>query len=255
MGFVGPEMVLNDSFHKFVVENRNFQNNIITAVVDEAHNISEWGTDDFRPEFSRISALLARLPQGLPILAASATVSPEVIVDIKNKLGMGGHCDHIAVSNEKLNVSLSVRMLQHPPDSYADLLALFPKNPISPDDFEQTLIYVNSRQEAERIQDFLRAHAPEQIPGVRFEFYHRYIADDRKATIEKGLASGFLRGVPATDALGMVWFFLILTVYQVTDLEGTGHGLSVHQAYLLLDATTDIQFSYSKDWTLCSCVH
>ncbi|KAE9393458.1 hypothetical protein BT96DRAFT_1023009 [Gymnopus androsaceus JB14] len=203
VGFVGPEMALNNRFHELVLENRKFQASIISAVIDESHNISEWGTDDFRPDFGRISALLGRLPLGLPILAASATVAPEVITHIQDKLGIGGRCEHIAVSNEKPNVSLAVRIMQHPPDSYADLLTLFPKNPTSADDFAQTLIYVNSRQEAEHIQDFLREHAPEHINGARFEFYHRYIADDRKTYVEDAIASGFLRAVSATDALGM----------------------------------------------------
>lgn len=203
-------MALNNRFHELVLENPKFQSSIISAVVNESHNISKWGTDDFRPDFGRISALLGRLPLGLPILAASATVAPDVITHIEDKLGIGGRCEHIAVSNEKPNVSLAVRIMQHPPDSYADLLTLFPKNPTCAEDFEQTLIYVNSRQEAERIQDFLREHAPEHIDGTRFEFYHRYIADDRKTYVEDAISSGFLCAVPATDALGMVRLIVTL---------------------------------------------
>ncbi|KAF9062956.1 hypothetical protein BDP27DRAFT_1427346 [Rhodocollybia butyracea] len=205
IGFVGPEMLLEKNFHEHVLENPKFQRNIIAAVVDEVHNISEWGTDDFHPKFRQISALLGQLPQGLPVLAASATVAPEVILDIEDKLGMSAAhgCEHISVSNAKGNVSLSVCLLQHPPDSYADLLSLFPKNPAGPDDFQQTLIYVNSCMEAERIQDFLREHAPEEISATRFEFYHRFVGDKRKENIEEAIQSGFLRAVPATDALGM----------------------------------------------------
>ncbi|KAE9390677.1 hypothetical protein BT96DRAFT_1002050 [Gymnopus androsaceus JB14] len=144
VGFVGPEMALNNRFHELVIESRKFQRNIIAAVVDESHNISEWGTDDFRPILDVFLHFL----------------------DAYLSLGIGGRCEHIAVSNEKPNVSLAVRIMQHPPDSYVDLLTLFPKNPTCTEDFEQTLIYVNSRQEAERIQDFLRKHAPEHIDGT-----------------------------------------------------------------------------------------
>ncbi|KAL0058485.1 hypothetical protein AAF712_014835 [Marasmius tenuissimus] len=66
-----------------------------------------------------------------------------------------------------------------------------------------TLIYVNSRQEAEEIQDFLRQHCPDCIPAAAFEFYHRHIDDSRKTIIQERLRDGSLRAVAATDALGM----------------------------------------------------
>ncbi|KAF8829544.1 hypothetical protein HHX47_DHR3000514 [Lentinula edodes] len=206
VGFAGPEMALSPKFHQLVLENPDFQCSITAVVVDEAHNISEWGTEDFRPEFSRISSLLGRLPAGVPVIAASATVPPEVILDIQDKLGFGRDSECISVSNEKLNVALSVRTLQHPRDSFADLLFLFPSSGATAMDFIQTIIYVNSRQEAERIQDFLRQHSPEYISYVSFEFYHRYISEDRKAIIEEAIANGTLRGTAATDALGMASF-------------------------------------------------
>ncbi|THV04156.1 P-loop containing nucleoside triphosphate hydrolase protein [Dendrothele bispora CBS 962.96] len=183
VGFVGPEMALSKDFHANVLESEVFQESCIVLVVDEAHNISEWGTDDFRPDFARIQALLGRLPSNLPTLVASATVPPEIIEDIKDKLGtMRKDTAMIAVSNEKPNVSLSVHIMQHPQDTFADLLPLFPSEASGPLDFPQTLIYVN---------------------GTHFEFYHRYVTEDCKTFIEKGLYDGSLRAVPATDALGM----------------------------------------------------
>lgn len=155
VGFAGPEMALSPKFHQLVLENPDFQCSITAVVVDEAHNISEWGTEDFRPEFSRISSLLGHLPAGVPVIAASATVPPEVILDIQDKLGFGRDSECISVSNEKLNVALSVRTLQHPRNSFADLLFLFPSSGATAMDFIQTIIYVNSCQEAEQIQDFL----------------------------------------------------------------------------------------------------
>ncbi|KAJ3764597.1 P-loop containing nucleoside triphosphate hydrolase protein, partial [Lentinula raphanica] len=164
VGFLGPEMARSAIFHKLVIERAPFQNNIIAMNIDEGHSISEWGTNDFRPDYARISELLAKLPSGVPILTASATLAPEVIQDIEAKLGLGRKCERISVSNEKPNVALSVRIMQHPQDSFADLVTLFPSDPTGPDDFLQTLIYVNSRREAELVQDFLRRHRPELIP-------------------------------------------------------------------------------------------
>ncbi|KAE9383071.1 P-loop containing nucleoside triphosphate hydrolase protein, partial [Gymnopus androsaceus JB14] len=159
-----------------------------------------WG-DDFRTEYGQLGKLLARLPSGLPVLLASATMPEEVIKDILFKVGLTPECERVAVSNAKYNVALSIRILQHPTTTYADLFSLFPTG--ENEEFPQTIIYVNSRTEAEQIQDFLRRHRPSHMPEDAFEFYHRNITETRKEYIQKGLQSGKLRCVIATDALGM----------------------------------------------------
>lgn len=105
-------MALSAQFHEKVLLADPFQDNVICLGIDESHCISEWGTDDFRPEFSRISKLIARMPSGVPILAASSTMPRDVITDIQHKLGLPQDCARIAVSNEKPNIALSVRILQ-----------------------------------------------------------------------------------------------------------------------------------------------
>ena len=57
-------------------------------VVDEAHCISDWG-HDFRPDYRRISDLLAALPAGTPVLATTATANARVVADIEAQLGLG----------------------------------------------------------------------------------------------------------------------------------------------------------------------
>ncbi|KAJ7022999.1 P-loop containing nucleoside triphosphate hydrolase protein [Mycena alexandri] len=204
VGFVGPEMALSTQFHEKVLNQVTFTKNIICLVIDELHCVWEWGNDDFRPEYRKIVQLLARLPTGLPILGASATVPYHVIKDILANLGLPADCARVEVSNEKLNVFLSVRILQHEPESFADLLVLFPDESEGPEDFLQTLVYGNGRQDVEKIQDFLRDNAPPSIdPKKAFEFYHRHIDDKQKESIQTRLKSGELRGVPTTDALGL----------------------------------------------------
>ncbi|KAJ7175485.1 hypothetical protein C8R46DRAFT_1030541 [Mycena filopes] len=88
--------------------------------------------------------------------------------DILSYLDLPEDIARVQVSNEKLNVSLSVRILQHEPESYADLITLFPDNFDTAEDFFTDL------DEAEKMQDFLRDNA--EI----FEFYHKEIAEERK---------------------------------------------------------------------------
>ncbi|THU83819.1 hypothetical protein K435DRAFT_688816, partial [Dendrothele bispora CBS 962.96] len=218
VGFVGPEMALSKNFHANVLKSEVFQDSCIALVVDEAHNISEWGTDDFCPDFAHIhqeNALFGCLPSNLPTPVAPATVPLEIIEDMKDKLSMRKDTIIIAVSNEKLNVSLSVHVMQHPQDRFTDLLPLFPSKALGPLDFPQTLIYVNGHQEAERVQDFLQSDSLECILGNHFEFYHRYVTEDHKMFIERGLYDGSLRAVPPTDALGMVHYLLYICIKRV----------------------------------------
>ncbi|KAJ6456465.1 P-loop containing nucleoside triphosphate hydrolase protein [Mycena sanguinolenta] len=204
VGLVGPEMVLSPQFHEKVLNQVEFTKNIICLVIDELHCICEWGTDDFRPEYRNIVHLLARLPTGLPVLGASATAPYHVIKDILANLGLPDDCARVEVSNEKLNVFLSVQILQHEPDSCADLFILFPDEGAGPADFPQTLLYGNARQEVEKIQDFMRDNAPAWMDAKKaFEFYHRNIDEKQKESIQNRIKSGELRGVSATDALGL----------------------------------------------------
>jgi superfamily II DNA helicase RecQ len=200
---VSPEMAITSKFHDLVLSSKSFSENIICQVIDEGHCISEWGNDDFRPEFSKLHVLLGRLPSGLPVVVGSATMPRDVILDILSKLRLRADCARISVSNAKPNIALSVRILQHPQDTFADLMTLFPQDP-SDGDFAQTLIYAGGRMEVEKKQDFLRRNAPENIAADVFEFYHRFIAEERKELIQERIAKGLLWGVSTTDALGMV---------------------------------------------------
>ncbi|KAF7348140.1 p-loop containing nucleoside triphosphate hydrolase protein [Mycena sanguinolenta] len=214
VAFISPEMAVSPKFHGTVLSSDLFADNLISLVIDESHCISDWGNDDFRPEYSNLHILLGRIPSGVPVVAASATMPEDVIADIRKKLRLPAHCPHIAVSNEKKNIALSVRIIQHPLlDTLADLITLFPHDATGPEDFVQTLIYAGERVTTEKIQDFLRSNSPDTIPEEVFEFYHRHIDEARKKFIQEGIMNGTLRGIAATDALGMgINFMRVLRV-------------------------------------------
>ena len=83
---ISPERLANETFHLEVLG--SLASRIGLFVIDEAHCISDWG-HDFRPDYRRISHLLPQLPQGLPILATTATANDRVVNDIIEQLGQG----------------------------------------------------------------------------------------------------------------------------------------------------------------------
>ena len=95
--YISPERLKTDLFREKI---RNMNVNLLA--IDEAHCISQWGYD-FRPSYLEIIAVREVLPQ-VPILALTATATPDVVSDIQNKLGFKVHNVLQKVLNEKSNI-------------------------------------------------------------------------------------------------------------------------------------------------------
>ncbi|GAA4859287.1 RecQ family ATP-dependent DNA helicase [Saccharopolyspora rosea] len=83
---VSPERLNNPDFRDSVLPELTQHAGLL--VVDEAHCISDWG-HDFRPDYRRLRTLLAELPEGVPVLATTATANDRVVQDVADQLGVG----------------------------------------------------------------------------------------------------------------------------------------------------------------------
>lgn len=83
---VSPERLNNPGFRDEVLPRLAATSGLL--VVDEAHCISDWG-HDFRPDYRRIRTLLGDLPEGIPVLATTATANARVTADVAEQLGGG----------------------------------------------------------------------------------------------------------------------------------------------------------------------
>ena len=82
---VSPERLNNPDFRDRVLPRLTASAGML--VVDEAHCVSDWG-HDFRPDYRRLRALIAELPEGIPVLATTATANDRVVVDVTEQLGL-----------------------------------------------------------------------------------------------------------------------------------------------------------------------
>ncbi|HKS45965.1 MAG TPA: RecQ family ATP-dependent DNA helicase [Amycolatopsis sp.] len=82
---VSPERLNNPDFREAVLPKLTTTAGLL--VVDEAHCISDWG-HDFRPDYRRLRTLLAGLPDGVPVLATTATANDRVVTDVAEQLGL-----------------------------------------------------------------------------------------------------------------------------------------------------------------------
>ncbi|WP_190817873.1 RecQ family ATP-dependent DNA helicase [Saccharopolyspora pogona] len=84
---VSPERLNNPDFRDTILPELTQAAGLL--VVDEAHCISDWG-HDFRPDYRRLRTLLTELPEGVPVLATTATANDRVVQDVADQLGVGG---------------------------------------------------------------------------------------------------------------------------------------------------------------------
>ncbi len=83
---VSPERLANPEFADKVMPLVGRRPGLM--VIDEAHCISDWG-HDFRPDYRRLSQVIAGLGTGIPVLACTATANDRVVADVADQLGAG----------------------------------------------------------------------------------------------------------------------------------------------------------------------
>jgi len=159
--------------------------NVCLLVVDESHCISQWGYD-FRPLYLKIADIRQHLPE-VPVLALTATATPEVIEDIQVQL-------HFKQKNvyqksfERKNLVYSVKNIEGKLEELAKTL-----NKIK----GSSIIYVRSRQKTKEISDFLLQN------GFSSDFYHAGLSSTDKTRKQNKWKNNEIRIIVCTNAFGM----------------------------------------------------
>ncbi|HET6209520.1 MAG TPA: helicase-related protein, partial [Jatrophihabitans sp.] len=168
-------------------------------VVDEAHCISDWG-HDFRPDFRRLRTFLPQLPDGIPVLATTATANSRVVADVAEVLGLGGTeqavdpNDRVLVLRGNLDrTSLRLGVLRLP--STAHRLAWLAERLA---DFEGSgIIYTLTVAASQQVADYLRGH------GYQVAAYSGQTEQAERMAAEQDLLDNRVKALVATSALGM----------------------------------------------------
>lgn len=177
--YVSPERLGTPLFKSYVQEM-----NVSYIVVDEAHCISQWGYD-FRPDYLQIGKL--RELVDAPVIALTATATPEVAEDIMEKLRFEGRC-LIKSGFERPNLSYIVRRCD---DKQGQLLSICAS-------VQGTgIVYVRSRKKTEELATFLNAN------GISSSFYHAGLGPDSRSDRQERWKKDHIRVMVCTNAFGM----------------------------------------------------
>ena len=177
--YVSPERLSTRVFQNYVQEmNVNF------IVVDEAHCISQWGYD-FRPDYLQIGKI--RDMVDAPVIALTATATPQVAEDIMEKLRFQEKT-LIKSGFERPNLSYIVRKVEDKSGQLLNICSSVPGTGV---------VYVRSRKKTEELSAFLRAQ------GHSASFYHAGLGSDSRADRQEKWKKGEIRIMVCTNAFGM----------------------------------------------------
>jgi len=226
---VSPERLNNPGFRDEVLPKLAATCGLL--VVDEAHCISDWG-HDFRPDYRRIRTLLADLPDGIPVLATTATANARVTADVAEQLGTDVLVLRGSLDRESLRLGVvRLRTAEQRLAWLADHLAEQPGSGI---------IYCLTVAATQEIADYLRSR------GHDVAAYSGQTDPTERQALEQDLITGKVKALVATSALGMGFDatlgFVVnmgapaspVAYYQQVGRAGRGSGLPPEGATVVL---------------------
>ncbi len=199
---VSPERLNNPGFRDEVLPEVAATAGLV--VIDEAHCISDWG-HDFRPDYRRIRTLLEELPDGIPVLATTATANQRVAMDVAEQLSISsahhdGGPDAAAHGVQTLvlrgpldrtSLHLGVVRLPDQPTRLAWLADYLSRTTGS------GIVYCLTVAATEQVAEHLRAR------GLPVAAYSGRTDPTERAQAEDDLLAGRIKALIATSALGM----------------------------------------------------
>lgn len=178
--YIAPERIQCDTFALRLEKLK-----IALIAVDEAHCISQWGYD-FRPDYLKINELRHKRPD-VPIIALTATATPDVLQDIQQRLEMKNSRVFRASFSRK-NLSFVVRKTETKREQLLDILRKVSGSAI---------VYVRSRKDAQNLSEWLKKQA------VSASYYHAGLHFDERNERQNDWTQNRIRVIVSTNAFGM----------------------------------------------------
>lgn len=178
--YLSPERLSTELFRT-----RLLKMNVNLLAVDESHCVSQWGYD-FRPSYLKIAETRELIPE-VPVLALTATATPQVVDDIMEKLKFRQK-NLFQKSFERKNL---VYRVDHVEDKNNRLL-----NYLS-DIRGSAVVYVRNRRKTREIAEFLRKN------NLSADYYHAGLSHEVRNSRQEAWQRGKTKIMVSTNAFGM----------------------------------------------------
>jgi len=178
--YVSPERLGTSIFMEKIKRTK-----VCMIAVDESHCISQWGYD-FRPSYLHIADIRELLPD-VPVLALTATATPEVVEDIQTQLHFKER-NLFQKSFHRSNLAYVVRTVENKDENLLKILWNVPGT---------SVVYVRNRKKTKEVADFLN------LSGIAAENFHAGLKNETKDAKQARWKKGETRVIVSTNAFGM----------------------------------------------------
>ncbi|OPY60265.1 MAG: ATP-dependent DNA helicase RecQ [Syntrophorhabdaceae bacterium PtaU1.Bin034] len=182
--YLSPERIQKPGFENWVKAAP-----ISLFAIDEAHCVSQWG-HDFRPDYGKLNMLRTLRPD-VPILATTATATPQVLRDIARQLALKDPRQHV-YGFYRANLYYQVEYCHDEAEKMAFIRAALDRTPLG-----RIIIYAGTRKQCEDLHSALDT----RYPGV--DHYHAGLSSEERDSIQDRYDKGAVRILVATNAFGM----------------------------------------------------
>lgn len=209
-----PEIALHKNFLP-ILHHEPFLNRLALVGIDELHVVQQWG-ESFRPNYSQLQVLRARVGPTVPWFGTSATLDPAMLQAVKVSAGFSTDVRVIHTDIDRSDLFYNLQQIERPVTSYQDLYFVTQPTLLSKSgpganraidaiDLPKTVIYCDRISEILAIVRQLRLWIK---IGEAFEIvmpYHSELSEKMKAQISKEFIrpNSKHRIIVATDAMGM----------------------------------------------------
>lgn len=182
--YIAPERFYNQEFLKIL---KNIK--VSLFAIDEAHCISQWG-HDFRPSYIRLKEAV-KLVGSPPVVALTATATPEVREDIARQLNLTNP-EVVITGFSRPNLQFAVVPSQNG-EKIENIVNFLTTNP----NLGAGIIYTGTRKKADEIADVLMDY------DVKAVVYHAGLDADSRRWVQERFMNKDAQVVVATNAFGL----------------------------------------------------
>jgi ATP-dependent DNA helicase RecQ len=192
------ELKASDSFLLYLsperIQKPGFEHWVKTApislfAIDEAHCVSQWG-HDFRLDYGKLNLLRALRPD-IPILATTATATPQVLKDIAKQLALKEPSQHV-YGFYRPNLYYQVEYCDDETEKMALVRKALDRTPEG-----RIIIYAGTRKQCQDLHSELCT----RYPGI--DYYHAGLSSEERDSVQNQYDEGAVRILVATNAFGM----------------------------------------------------